>query len=79
MAKVMLSTIDNPYSPFDEFDKWNAWDVKAGYQTISFLGRLSTTSVESSDADIELANEQMIDEIVAENVLGVYIKVTQDH
>jgi hypothetical protein len=31
-----------------------------------------------SDKDLELANEQAIDEIIEENVNGMYRKVTKD-
>jgi hypothetical protein len=74
----MLSTIDNPYSPFDEFDSWLAFDTRQGYNSISLLGRIAQTSNELSDADEALAIEQAIDEIVAENVRGVFIKVCED-
>jgi len=74
----MLTTIDNPYSPFDEFDAWNAWDIRSGYHTASFLARILIDSDQMSEADIELANEQAIDEIVFENVLGVYRKVQKE-
>lgn len=74
----MLTTIDNPYSPFDQFIAWNTWDVAAGYQTIEFLGRILIDSDEQSETDQELAIELAIDEIVRENVSGVYKKVTKD-
>jgi hypothetical protein len=71
----MLTTVDNPYDPFKQFDEWYAWDESAGYHTSSFLARIVKTSDELSDADQSLAIEQAIDEIVRENVSGVYRKV----
>lgn len=77
MAEHMLSTDDNPWNPFTHFDEWNAWDIRAGYHTIAFLGRIVVTSDDLSEADQSLAIENAIDEIVAENVNGRYIRVTE--
>jgi len=74
----MLTTIDNPYSPFDQFSEWYAWDVASGYHTTSFLARIVATSDELSEADQEFMLEQAIDEIVRENVNGVFTKVSKD-
>jgi hypothetical protein len=77
MAVHMLTTIDNPFNPFTEFDKWYQWDTAAGYHTTSFLGRIVKTSDALSEADQSEAIEQAIDEIVRENVLGLYTKATE--
>lgn len=78
MLKTMLTTIDNPHDPFDEFMAWFQWDAMSGYHTPSFLARVLQDSHELSDADELLAIEQAIDEIVSENVLGVYRKVQRE-
>lgn len=78
MVESMLTTIDNPYSPFDSYDEWWQWDAMHGYHTPSFLARIAVVSYDLSDADISLAIEEAIDEIVRENVLGLYIKVTKE-
>lgn len=75
MAQHMLTTVDNPFDPFTQFDEWNSYDMAAGYNTLSFLGRVVRTSVEMSEADQDLELESAIDEIVKENVLGLYRKV----
>lgn len=76
MAKQhMLSTIDNPFNPLTEWDQWYAWDAAVGYHTPEFLARVAKTSPALSVPDEEAAIEDAIDEIVRENVLGVYIKV----
>lgn len=67
MDDYMLTTVDNPYNPATEFNEWYAWDQAAGYNTLSYLGRIAKTSDELSDADQSLAYEQAIDEIIAEN------------
>lgn len=79
MAKDhMLTTVDNPFNPFTQYDQWFAWDLQAGYHTPGMLARITITSEDMSDADQSLAIEQAIDEIVEENVLGLYRKVSID-
>lgn len=76
MDEHMLSTVDNPWSPFTHFNEWNEWDMRAGYHTLAFLGRIAVTSPDLSPADESKAIEDAIDEIVTENALGLYIKMT---
>lgn len=78
MLRSRLTTVDNPHDPFDEYLAWFAFDLSSGYNTPSFLARILTDSDQLSDADQELANELAIDEIVRENTLGVYRKVTKE-
>lgn len=78
MKKSMLTTIDNPHSPFDDFAAWYAYDVSFGHHTSSFLARILQDSDQLSDSDQDLAIEHAIDEIVKENVSGVYRKVTKE-
>jgi hypothetical protein len=75
MVEHMLTTVDNPYNPFTEFDSWYAYDEAAGYQSTGLLARIVKTSDELSEADQSLAIEDAINEIVKENVLGLYRKV----
>lgn len=74
----MLTTVDNPYDPFTQFDLWNAFDEQAGYHTTAYLARVVRTSDELSNADQDIAIEQAIDDIVNENVLGLYRKVAKE-
>jgi len=78
MAEHMLTTIDNPFNPFTEFEAWMQFDHSAGYYTSEFLARVVRTSDELSDADQDLAMELGMDEIVSENVLGKYRKVSRE-
>lgn len=73
-SDIMLTTVDNPWSPFTNWDEWYAYDEVAGYHTLALLGRVAVTSDELSDADYELAIANAIDEIVQENVSGVHTK-----
>jgi hypothetical protein len=73
----MLTTVDNPFDPFTQFESWYAWDFQQGYHTNSFLARIAKTSNDLSEADQKAAIEEAIDEIVKENVLGLYRKVSR--
>lgn len=77
MAKVMLTTIDNPYDPFTQYEEWYAYDQQLGYHTPGYLARIAITSDEMTIADQELAIEQAIDEIISINPYGVHKKVTE--
>lgn len=76
MTESMLTTVDNPFNPFTQLDEWNAFDLMKGYGTLAYLSRIAQTSSELSDASQSLAIEQAIDEIVSENPLGLYRKIS---
>lgn len=78
MVDSMLTTIDNPFNPFDQFDEWYAYDARKGYNTPSFLARIVMLSDDTSDSDQDAAIQIAIDEIVKENVSGIYKKVTRE-
>jgi hypothetical protein len=78
MVHHMLTTIDNPFNPETQYDEWYQWDVSNGYNTAAYLARIVKTSDNLSEADQDLAIEEAIDEIVRENILGVYKKVVVD-
>jgi hypothetical protein len=76
--EYMLTTVDNPFNPFTRFDEWMAYDLRLGYNTAAFLGRIVRDSHDLSDPDQELLIQQAIDEIVTENVSGMWRKVTRE-
>jgi len=78
MIESMLTTVDNPHDPFGDYDSWYRWDRDAGYHSPEFLARIAKVSVETSDADQVLAINDAIDEIVKENVTGMFRKVTRE-
>ena len=39
--ELMLSTIDNPYSPKKDYNKWRKWDIDNGYNTEALLDRIA--------------------------------------
>lgn len=77
MIKAMLTTIDNPHNPFDNFRAWYTWDISAGYYSTALLAKIITTSDELSEQQQNEANTLAIDEIVKENVTGMYKKITR--
>lgn len=74
---AMLTTVDNPYNPFTHWDEWYAFDQGHGYRTPELLARLIFDSDELSEGDRAWAEEQVIDEIVSRNEMGIYRKVEQ--
>lgn len=75
MTVHMLTTVDNPYSPFIQFDEWLQFDESSGYYTTQYLARLTLSSGDLSEADQSSAIEQAIEDIVRENINGMYRKV----
>lgn len=75
MAVHMLTTVDNPWNPFSHFDEWYQFDESSGYHTTQYLARLTLSSPDLSEVDQSDAIEVAIDEIVEQNVLGIYRKV----
>ena len=76
MSEHMLTTVDNPFDPFTQFDEWNSYDLMKGYGSLSYLARIVVTSPDLSDASQSQAIEDGIDEIVRENPLGLYRRVS---
>lgn len=72
---VMLTTVDNPHSPFDEFAAWYTYDLQQGYRTSELLARILHDSDQLVEADRKVALEQAIDEVIKENVTGMYRKI----
>lgn len=73
----MLTTVDNPFDPFTQFDEWLTYDITMGYNSSSFLDRVAKVSHELSEPDQHKAIQDAIDEIVTENVSGMWKKVAR--
>jgi hypothetical protein len=74
-VEYMLTTVDNPFSPFTQFREWMAYDEQLGYNTPAFLDRIVKDSHDLSPADQAIAIQDAIEEIVTENVSGMWKKV----
>ena len=77
-TEYMLTTVDNPFDPFTRYDEWYEFDMQMGYNTTSFLARITRNSSELSEPDQALAIQNAIDEVVEENVSGMWRKVSRD-
>ena len=78
MKQSLLSTIDNPFNPFDDFKSWFSFDTEKGYNCSNRLARIANVSDDLSSVE-ELAEiDRAIDEIIENDVLGIYIKVTKE-
>ena len=75
---AMITTIDNPWNPFTHWKEWYAYDEEKGYCTCAYLARIAHVGTELTPAQMDLANEQAIDEIIRINGLGFYKKVYED-
>lgn len=77
MAKVALTTVDNPFDPFEQFTSWLLFDKEKGYNTCEYLARIAHTSDQLSDEENDEEVERAIDEIIKYDFLNIYKKVTQ--
>jgi hypothetical protein len=77
-TEYMLTTVDNPFNPFTMFDEWMDYDMRMGYNTAAFLDRIAKVSNDLSQEDQSLAIQNAIDEIVYENVSGMWRKVSKE-
>ena len=74
----MLTTIDNPFNPFTQYKEWRGYDVDEGYYTNEYLARIAIVSSELPEELYDREFERAIDEIVKENILGIYKKVSEE-
>ena len=65
---MMLTTIDNPFSPFTQWDEWKRYDEDKKYYTCSYLARIAKTSDDLSEADYNKAIDDAIEEIISLNI-----------
>lgn len=73
--EIFITTLDNPYDPFTDFTNWYMYDVEKGYDTCGYMARLSFTNDMFSDEENNEEIERVIDEIVKNDILGIYIKI----
>lgn len=77
-ADVMLTTVDNPWSPFTHFEEWREYDESSGWYTLSLLGRVALSSDEMSESDQDLAILDAMNAIVRENISGHHVLIAAD-
>lgn len=75
---VMLTTVDNPWSPFDNYTEWSNYDVLVGrYNSSGLLARMSECMKQLSDDNTEPTIEEVIDQIIADDPFNVFQKVRE--
>ena len=78
MARVALTTIDNPFDPFKDFENWFLYDVEKGYNSCGLLGRESYITDQLSDEEEDSEVERAIDDIIKYDVTNTYRKVKEN-
>lgn len=78
-STYMLTTRDNPYNPFTDFTNWLLFDKEKGYDTSDYLARLSTPSDSFSEDENNKELERAIDDVIETDVLGIYVKVSEEN
>ena len=77
MAKVKLTTFDNPFDPFEQFESWFLFDVQKGYNSCDLLGRIAKTSDQLTEEENDEEVERAIDQIIKYDYENIYKKVTR--
>lgn len=77
---AMLSRIDNPFNPFEDFDSWYDYDLtvsknESRRDTCGLLAYFVQSSPELSDKEEEDLIDDAIDEILKNDLEGIYTKV----
>ena len=75
---VMLTTIDNPYSPFDNYSEWLMFDIEKKYNTCEKLARLVVLSDEMTQKEEEEAYDDAMDKLIECDFMGIYMKITRE-
>ena len=70
-----ITTFDNPYDPFEQFTSWFLFDVEKGYNTCSYLARITQISDDMSQQEEEDEIERAIDKIIEYDFMNIYKKV----
>lgn len=76
--QYMITTIDNPFNPFEEFESWFLFDVGQGYNTCSYLARVTNFDNSMSELEEIKENERAIDEIIMSDPFNIYRKITKE-
>ena len=75
--RTAITTIDNPFDPLEQFNDWYKYDCNCGYNTCSYLARLTKTSESLSEVEYNEEVERAIDRILENDPAKIYKKVVQ--
>lgn len=73
---VMITTIDNPFNPLEDYDDWLLYDISHNYNTCGLLSRYADVTDDMIEPEVNKEIERAIDEIITNDFLGIYKKVT---
>lgn len=73
--KIALTTFDNPYDPFEQFSLWLLFDTEKGYNTCSYLARVTNITDEMSQKEEDEEIERAIDKIIELDPFNIYKKI----
>ena len=76
-TEIMLTTFDNPYDPFDDFDQWYSYDKQMHHDTCEKIARIARSFEDFSTIEEKQETERAIDEIIDNDFLNKYVKVTR--
>lgn len=72
MEQYFVTTIDNPFDYFTQFDDWHRFDEDHGYYTCEYMARIANYTDEMSEEDRTRVINEAAEEIVRQNILGIY-------
>ena len=78
--EVMLTTIDNPYNPFVNYEQWMLYDKEKGYDTSERLMRIASGYMFEGMSQVEqdAAVDRAMDDLIAIDILNVFVKGTEE-
>lgn len=76
--QYMLSTNDNPFNPFEDFHQWFMFDIEHHYNCCGYFDRIAKFTDDMTENEINEETERAIDEIIMNDELNIYIKVSAD-
>ncbi len=75
--ETWLTTLDNPFDPFEESENWRRYDEDHGYYTNNLIARCVAVHDEMDDDTFHFQVEQIVDQFVRFNPLGIYRKAVK--
>ena len=78
MARVALTTFDNPFDPFTQFDSWLLFDKEMNHNCCELLDDFAQTSDQLSEEENEIEIERAIDEIIKYDLTNTYKKAKEE-
>ena len=82
IEECLISTIDNEWDPFDNFAEWYSRDQELARQqnrrsAAGYMAIIASVAEDVSDKEYNQVISDAIDEILALNLSGTFIKVTR--